>query len=283
MHNNSSSWWTGTVCILLLGAVMSFASTAGPLTVRATYSFRLTKGKDVAVCEAYIQRLRTTKFELPPYCDRPEGSTVAGFGTLHRVTLSNDDLVRMWPHVKFFTQRQKQLDSVSTMSVADVKAEVTNSVAWTYDPMLDVDNDGVGDKILVWRGSGVGLQDGNGACGDDNVFRDVPGGLRVREVAFILTADGQRIDEDRTREVFGQLHTTPNPPGQHFLPIGERVGIFQFKGLYYIDAFADPSPSSPQDRSRIPASLRDSATVLLRQHGETREVCEVTTVQTPTR
>jgi len=52
------------------------------------YHFQLTKGAGTPVCDAYLERLNTTEYKKPPYCDRPESNAVKGFTKLNRVRLS---------------------------------------------------------------------------------------------------------------------------------------------------------------------------------------------------
>jgi hypothetical protein len=49
------------------------------------YPFKLTKGRGIPVCEAYLQRLNSTLYSTPPFCGRPENNSVPGFEALTRV------------------------------------------------------------------------------------------------------------------------------------------------------------------------------------------------------
>ena len=65
--------------------------------------FRLTKGRSIAVCQAYLLRLQKSRFDSihRPYCDRPEDDSVPGFEILTRVSLNQTKLTSFisWPSI----------------------------------------------------------------------------------------------------------------------------------------------------------------------------------------
>jgi hypothetical protein len=72
------------------------------------YLFKLTKGAGTPVCEAFLQRLNTTKYLRPPSCGIPENDSIPGFSKLNRVMLTKDEVERLWSHVLWFTRIQNE-------------------------------------------------------------------------------------------------------------------------------------------------------------------------------
>lgn len=82
--------WAGVVLLAASAAVAAQAGDAKSPQLR--YEFTLQKGQGVPVCEAYVLRLRATRFARPPYCDRPENDSVPGFAKLARVPLTRTEI-----------------------------------------------------------------------------------------------------------------------------------------------------------------------------------------------
>jgi len=113
-----------------------------------SYVFRLTKGKGVPVCEAYLQRLNTSGFDFShrPYCGRPEDDSVPGFTKLIRVPLKPAEINRLYKlaYNFEFPPGQFEKDGPIRTGKVNVTAEVGHGLeAWGYDPPVDVFNDGV--------------------------------------------------------------------------------------------------------------------------------------------
>ena len=72
------------------------------------YTFDLTKGNGIPVCEAYLQRLNNTDFQNMPYCGRPEDDSVPGFTRLNRVPLYAERIYRLLPKILGFQSSQNQ-------------------------------------------------------------------------------------------------------------------------------------------------------------------------------
>jgi hypothetical protein len=76
-----------------------------PGVLNATYRFHLIHGKGVPVCEAFLKRLEVAKFSNPPYCGIPESASVPGFSVLHRLSLTEKEVVDLAPRVAQFTRQ----------------------------------------------------------------------------------------------------------------------------------------------------------------------------------
>jgi hypothetical protein len=132
----------------------------------------------------------------------------------------------------------------------------------------------------VWEFMRFNDQDHSGAsCGAD--YAHLPwDGTYTEQRAFGLSADGKKIDEQQTRDLFGMPGAKPPktgsagrrpaplgglPPGaKPFTPLADSIGIFGYGGRYYIQ-----TENKPASRGvKLP-----SVEVLLHEHAHTSEVC----------
>ncbi|MDE0853759.1 MAG: hypothetical protein OSA97_04985 [Nevskia sp.] len=255
------------------------------------YRFALTEGYGQPVCDAYLKRLNASFFERPPYCGRPENDELRGFTALNRVPLANEDIQKLIAHVTDFMESQNQDAAVydgqghfvpDQWSLESVNLALDLHV-WRYAPEVDIDNDGKPDKLIVWHGYGADLK--NGVCGV--FYPNVPGGARGHQVAYMLTADGARIDEARMHEIFEHprrgypVHDERGNPVlmSDFRPIGTSMSIFKYDGQYYFDTFFD-GWGDFKDQRQGDAQLFDTLGVFLRKDDITRQVCEYTVEST---
>jgi hypothetical protein len=94
----------GSFCGVGLSAILVGTSYAGEHPALKASSdgsahFKLTKGRDIPVCRAYLQRLENSRFnyyDRRPYCDRPEDDSVPGFSKPVRVDLSPTEVNRLY-------------------------------------------------------------------------------------------------------------------------------------------------------------------------------------------
>lgn len=223
------------------------------------YHFGLTRGSDKPVCEAYLQRLNQTAFKRPPYCGRPESDYVPGFAYLRRTPVPPEDINRLIVGVHNFTHSLAPVRD-KTLVMKDGRAmwirswpeyTQTRDDIWSYDPRVDIDNDGVPDRLIVWHGFGVSSS--NALCGA--YYGNNPRPYRQEQAAFVLTEDG-RLDQTRTKAIFGKVSVND----KNFDPIGLSVGIFSYQGLYYFDTFLDEG---------------NTLAVFIRKNAQTDEVCEL--------
>jgi len=249
-----------------------------------TYQFRLTTGTGVAVCDAYLKRLRATRFEHPPYCDIPEEAAIEGFRELKREPLMLDDVERLWPHVVWFNLIQKQ--STKEEEPATGAAWPTTIArqyygdslfVWKYQTPISLDNSGAKQEIIIWRGPGASF-DGFGIhCGDlahagpDN--KDYP--WFDRRLGYVLTPGDASIDERETKRLFGNPAPLANKSNtlNPYQPLGDSQGIFAYRGLYYLYAFTrlerQETTAHGKDHLRVTGNL----SVYLRDKKSLHQLC----------
>jgi hypothetical protein len=280
-----------STCLILSSFVIPRTSAAQTSTqLSPAYRFHLAKGQGVAVCEAYLERLNTTNYQDPPYCDRPENDAIAGFARLNRVPLSAETVQALLPRVQGFTEQSnqdlgeiinagRQRDGLPfSQPLSDVKNHLGRDIkVWQYDPPVDIDNDGVPDNVVVWHG--FGASGGTGRCGRENPY----GKWRERQsqIAYVLTTNNERIDVFKTITIFGHPsggYRIPDESGRGtpisaFRPVGREIGIFKYQDRYYFDTFFDSWGDFQNQRGKS-ADIFNTLAVFLRQGGKTQQVCE---------
>src|ERR1700722_643360 len=154
-----------TVCACLL-TTPCFGQADDPSVHYSTYHFALTKGHHLPVCEAFLKRLNAAQSPKTPYCDIPEDDSVPGFTKLNRVSLSADEVTRLWSHIFWFTKAQDEsITRKDEPSVNVASLLGTDLLAWRYDPPVSLNNDGQPDNVVMWQG--YGADDTVAACGGD--------------------------------------------------------------------------------------------------------------------
>jgi len=262
------------------------------------YHFQLTKGKGVPVCDAYLERLNTTKYEEPPFCDRPENDSVKGFVKLNRLPLSPADVHDLYPIISNFklSANQKNLDWAdmnlqlrltqrSQGRLTDIGTQLLQRdlargavKIWRYDPAIDIDNDGVPDNVEVWQGGAVAHV--SGKCGEDlpNPYSKTGGSIMHQvQLAFVVTGNNDRLDALKTKKIFahpsGGYRLPDGSLSANFRPIGITIGIFKYQDSYYFDTFFD-SRGDFEDKRQNDERLFNTLAVFLHKDGKTRQVCE---------
>jgi hypothetical protein len=281
--------------LLVVGVMASLPLYAADTPARPGhhYHFDLVKGAGTAVCDAYLKRLNTTDYTSPPYCDRPETTAAAGFSKLIRVPLSAESILVLYPRVSSFMQqrdqgskeedeRQNTVRKAAGLGPAGPSGETLDTmkgflrdglIVWRYDPLVDMDNDGMVDNIVVWQG--IGVAGGTGRCGEDS-----PRGDRLNysaQVAFVLAASNDRLDIPKTMAIFGHPSGSYRLPdgtiAKMFRPVGMSIGIFRYQALYYFDTFFNSWGDFENQRAESP-DMASTLGVFFRQNGKTRQVCE---------
>ena len=258
-------------------------SSAGP----DSKQFVLEKGKGTAVCDAYLSLLNATNFDRTPFCGRPDEGPVIGFTHLERHELSTDEIFTLFPRVYEFVRFDDQ-HHVERFFYPPTNSWVTSPTdksgisqfearrwmqVWTYDAPLDVENSNSPLRIAIWQGYGV-TPNGTpcGASDDGRHPWDFP---YSDQLAFVLAPDGNSIDENKTREVFGRTGSRGSPSGatrrskrarRGFIPIADSIGLFEFDGRYYMEV---------EDKPLGQGSDLPPVRVLLRERGQTKEICSV--------
>jgi len=274
--------------VAILGIALPQCSRAEPdsvvvpnaLMLKANYSFRITLGRGVAVCDAYLKRLTTAVFSEPPYCDIPESTSVSGFTQLKRIPLSPSQAEELWPTIYMFVTRQRELPPRKAWLPEESKIfadgahwtreHLGQSVRpWKYEPAISLRNNGKPDNVLVWRDN-VAFGDGNdfSKCGWIGTPMASESGYHERQLAFVLTPDDRTIDQVATRHFFGHPVDTPGP----FPALGDQIGFFEFESTYYVEAFLGERVGEYLGNQHW--STEDTLAVYLTQGNETKEVCE---------
>lgn len=278
--------------------MMAAASAAGSDAVDSSVytrpiPFKLVKGHGVPVCEAYLRVLNKARFAVSPFCGRPDPDSEPGFEHLERRYLTASEIEPLFNHVHAFMNFGDQ-DHVENAyhpgaqpdhGYWDTNLENVKGLAfalnqrylrvWTFQDTVDIDNDGRPDQVLLWQG--YGAADNFGPCGIAfSPHRDWIV-LYTPQRAFILSADPHRINEGKTRSIFGDPQGSSKNAVQSavfekhnpFDPLAGSIDIFKYRGLYYIDVEDLPAlETSPEHLE-----------VLLRDHARAEKVCELQTVE----
>ena len=267
------------VALALLFGVAACA-TAADQTRESEGPFTVTKGAGTAVCDAYLGRLNLERFSKPPYCGRPENSKVEGFQALNRIPLSVTEALALGDRISNFTShghqepaRTGQFFITRSLLVRELGRDIN---AWRYLPKVDIDNDGKPDSVVVWQGYGASKS--LYLCGRES--NNQP--RRQAQIAYIVDAGLTRIDESRTRKIFG--HPLGGYPifkngkrvgtSREFRPIGRSIGIFEYRHIYYFDTFFDSYGDFQGKRKKDP-EIANTLGVFLRRDGITKEICEL--------
>jgi hypothetical protein len=247
------------------------------------YQFVLTKGRGEPVCEADVQRLNRTEFEVWPTCDIPDTVDAPGFERLGHVWASVAAQNRVFYRVESLLRGEpvepperpvKQRDGSIVVVRRDEDPVRKDTFSYFFDPPVDIDNDGIPDNVLIWDDRWRGL----GRC--DTFGGGDPQYIREWQFPFILTADGADVDERRTQAVFGTPHSVPTQPEsafpRYYYPYGAYYGIFKYRGSYYFHAALQLS-APLRASSHKPPSLRSMQRigVFIHEHAQTRQVCEL--------
>ncbi len=254
--------------------------------IKASYTYRLTRGRGEPVCDAFLKRLIATNTNRPPYCDIPEDDSIPGFTRLHRVPLTVDEADRVWPHVFGFTQFDQQKESIPGWEPPGTRLG-SNVFAWRYDPPVSLSNNGVPENVLIWQGYGTTGDSIFVPCGGITMAATQDFEYEPPQIGFVLTPDNKQIDEGKTREIFG--HPSGKAAEERrigtssygFAPIGYTEGVFEYHGLYYIETFLSSLNGDLRGRYKNDPSIGYKLAVALRQKGKTRQVCEYETKEDP--
>ena len=260
---------------------------APPQTHEGQKRFSIVRGHGVAVCDAYLQLLNQTHFDVTPFCGRPDDGT--GFMHLRRHYWGVDQIFQLVPHVygfmvfdnqfhlgRWFTPNPENPNKPLITTNPDTRDSIADFLrrnwmrVWSYEEPIDIENDGSSLDVLIW-------QDGGTRCGSD--YADHPWTFPyVPQQAFIINSDGKTIDERLTRTIFGgpeessptrSLRRPKYIPGvayhaNPFRPLAESIGIFGYRGRYYIET---------ENRSKTQDGPLPPVIVYLREHKSTAKLC----------
>lgn len=247
---------------------------AGGQSMTTRYRAMLLKGQSVPVCEAYLQRLNQTDFRLPPFCGRPESTTVPGFAFLNRVWVETSEINRVEKDVVNFIDDQP-LNSGQGSVPFPLAARLAT---YRYEPGLAIENDGTARDVWMWN---LDRRD-NGECG--TTFGPIPYVHRASQVPLILTEGGTKLDREATRSAFGQPLSGTALPGDSdqimhnagYAQLGNTYGIFEYRGVFYFDTFFDNGPNALEHivNATGPNILENRLGVFVRHQRRTAEMCE---------
>jgi hypothetical protein len=264
------------------------ASAAPSNLQEGKFHFIVTQGKDVKVCKAYARRLNNTFFSQLPVCDRPETRDDHGFAYLNRKLLGQVRSNYFYSIVEPFLANAEVLNdregtvgepSGTSLPIPIFRGADTGA-SWTYDPPVDIENNGTFDKLLVWNIENTA----NPTCGIPDPRGGAGGG---GQQLVVLSNDERTIDREKTLEIFGRQGTpmrafaVAGRPGTYvqkpeFRPIGATESVFEYEGLFYFDTFYDDSGLGDYlGERKKDKKLNDTLAVFIRQNHATREVCEL--------
>ncbi len=276
--------WTVGTSLLLGTCVAACASQRTPGD-----EFELVKGQGTEVCDAYLLRLNKTEWQEPPYCGRPESNEPSGFETLSRVPLNASEVVDLIDRVNGFThsgtQDQKAKENAERrklglpergplLTLRSIQSDLRTGQlrVWRYAPPVDIDNDGTPDRVVVWHG--MGASHGDYLCGS---IKDSAPRPQV-QLIYLLEPDTSRIDEAKTRAVFGRK-TKPRVSGEQtpsssFTPLGRSMSVVRYKGDYYFDTFFSSDLGDFNGKRRSSRSINDTLALMERRGNQIRQMCE---------
>lgn len=247
---------------------------AGPRWDPGFQAFELREGREAAVCQAYVEMLRSIEFEDPPYCSRsPEldhrrlGFEPLGWKKLESRTELElrlvvpqyfrsgrlDDLQKVWsqeehmrainPEARSYlyqdieaaTARERFHKLAEAAVAQNQRTPVSVDTAYELAAAVDIDNDGVADRVAIWPDEGS-------RCGA--VHDEEP--LIFGRHAVVLQAAGG-FDAKKTDEIFrhpdnyrvllrdpasGQTLPYPMPNPRYLV---RAITITKYRGSYLFD------------------------------------------------
>jgi len=242
---------------------------------------KLTKGRGIPVCEAYLQRLNQTFFYEAPFCGRPDNDQVPGFVRLNAVPLSSVEVNRlavsienvsfkppanfiMKPDALVLAESATRAHKVylDTRGVVQAVPRTEKTAVWRFSPEVDIDNDGTPDNVIMF--SGFTWE----PCGDPTEQFPLSGSEIPKP--FVVSADGSSIDIGRTEALFGPPDVSSNRTHHNLLgyyPIGYSISLFKYRDKYFFDAFVGDPGSTDQSRQTIH--------VFQRTRRQLNEICRV--------
>jgi hypothetical protein len=240
---------------------------------KSQYVAALKKGRGIPVCEAYLQRLNQTQYELPPYCGRPENDSVPGFESLTRIWVPTAEINRLLVDANKFVYDEPanfDLDKPFPLSV--------RLTSYGFRPNIIIENDGIPKNVVLWN------LDNREEPECNSTYGPVPYPRRSFQVALILSSDGSAIDRARTNAVFSQPAKGPAMPGQAnqhlknggYSRMGNTYGVFEYRGVFYFDTFFDNGPNALQHivNAKSADIIENRLGVFVSREHHTAEICE---------
>ena len=239
----------------------------------ATASLRDATANDASEAVGHLQRLNQTHYDLPPFCERPENTTVPGFSRLDRIWFPTEEITRMFAETNNFIDGQPP--DAGWPPPFPPSAKLTS---YGFRPLIAIENDGTPQNVVLWNLDNRGHPECNSTLGP------IPAPRRSFQVALILSNDGRRIDKVRTNRVFGQPSAGPPLPGSAeqymrndgYAHLGNTYGIFKYRGVFYFDTFFDNGPHGLEHIANATSAdiLENKLGVFANRGHRTAEICE---------
>jgi len=278
------SYFQAKKTALLAAALWGLAVPGASAQQSKARQFTLLLGGSAPVCNAYLQRINIAEYKVPAPCERPETGEVAGFARLKHVELTTQEFRRLHKGIDGFlaAQNPSYWDNLNKVRAerglapayrdTDDPGIGRREMPYRLEPAVDIDNDGVKDQVLIWKG--------HNECGGLYPQRR----LETR-YALVLSADGSAVDVTRTRRLFA--HPKAKDEIRQGLPayfqgvtrnawdidvLGHAFGVFEYAGITYFDTFLG-ARGDTNGKSLPGDGNFKTLSVFLHQKGATTEVC----------
>lgn len=273
-------------------------------------AFEVRAGKETALCQAYVEMLRSIEFEDPPYCSRrpDQDHRRFGFETLGWKKLEPqtelelrlvvpgyfrtgrlDYLQKEWsseermrainPKARSYlyqgfegaTARERYLKVTAAEVAESQRASLSVDTAYELAAPVDIDNDGSPERVVIWPAEG-------NRCGAVTYKEPLIFGRN----AVVLQATGG-FDPKKTDEVFRHPDNYQvqlrDPPSGQLLPYStttprylvRAITVTKYQGSYLFDGLMTRGLSGPGSPSDKNASIG----VFEHRHGITAMRCEI--------
>ena len=250
--------------------------------------FRLLRGADKEVCAAYMAWLRASYFDHPPHCLRPAPDAATGFEPLKLVPLDAGSIMAIHSEMGQFLSDRPNLRPVQAETSAEQREYLETArlrppefSASTFDPPIDIDNDGVPDRIAYWSDLH------NRPCNSSQYYAD--GVTLFRQARHGVALDDlRRLDATRTHALFGHpfpyvLQLRDEKSGkpvsttlETYRPLTAMITFTRHRGTFYFDGFmASFEWGDFENRRKSDLSLNDTIAVYERRNGKTIQHCEI--------
>lgn len=224
--------------------------------------FKLVKGKGVEVCEAYLNRLKATTFAgNDPTEARINEPLFDGFIDLKPIPLTAEEIQQIYFKIVSFDRYQDQDILEKSMEATEDKKDITEHIKIKveqfmradkdtpfvrYQTLLDMDNDGVADDIVI----------------KNNNF------------AYIMDKKLQRINEERMKTIFADPELIIWSTIKVFPPLVAPIHIFAYHNKFYFDGATNLFMADNQYNVGIDKTKPVLLAVFVYEKYQKRKVCE---------
>ena len=268
-------------------------------TASKKLEFRLIYGKEHKVCTAYLERLNSSgpysEEKNAPHCTRPTPKAGDGFAATERLTLTPEELLKidlavedfLSSHAPGFREKEAELArKLGLRSPIQSPEQRLQSIRSNLDrhpyklsPLIDIDNDGTPDTIVIWPNSNPCSRLGKS-----------PAWNLSPTYGFVLNSKTGEVDATKTQRIFGHpmngkdilTYKNSKEPSftvmdEKFRPVGYWMGAFDFENVGYFDTFynheGDIHGRRKDERDRY--KMLNTLGVFTQRNGTTAQVCEI--------